>query len=177
MPITPVNGSCNGCCGGCGCLLVAGDNTTVTGVGSPLDPYVISAADGIALGALVSMGLLADLPLIFPFDNNSMLVSGWRYVAGLGTVPLPTIQPVDPTFTEMTYAEMRLSSADGTTALILEADAPVDVTTQNPWAVFSTYGARGVGLTIATDGGGAATGMTVTVGGLWYVEFQCVRNP
>lgn len=38
--------ACSGCASTCMCLLTAGDNVTVTGLGSALNPYVISATTG-----------------------------------------------------------------------------------------------------------------------------------
>lgn len=56
---------CSGCGSGCGCVIIAGDNVTIDGAGTPESPYVVNAAGGgggSAISGEVKLYAGADTP-------------------------------------------------------------------------------------------------------------------
>jgi hypothetical protein len=132
-----------GCAGStCNCVVTAGVGTTVTGAGTPSNPYVISA-DSFALDvadtATVDMSIVGD-----GTPGNPFIISGSVICAGL--VAQCGIVSVDVADTD----SVNLTASGGDPNVIT-----ADVIPDNARAV--TIGPAGVGVCLSTDAGNTLT--------------------
>lgn len=82
------------------------------------------------------------------------------------TIALPT----GSTSVTLDYIELRVTSIDGINSLTVEVDAPLLLPASNLGPTFSTYGARGSGITVyAPDGD--LIGVLIADAGMYLIEF------
>lgn len=128
---------CSGCSGDrCSCVIRNGENVTVTGAGTPTNPFVISAAAGgggaVPAGSLVMFGGTA-VPAGWVMANGAALnrVAFATLFAAIGTA---------------------FGAGDGSTTFNvpnLEQRFPVGAVGAGVWALGATGGAAAVNLTTA----------------------------
>jgi hypothetical protein len=148
--------------GACGCALVAGDNTTVTGTGTPRDPWVVGASAigylSVADTSTIDLELQGDGTNTNPHLLTASLVAGAAVsvqfqntpevnfaTTGGGTIADPMVVSADlPLLTLTGGSAGQVLTQDGNGVFI-----PMPATTAPIGAVASGFGITGDGSAVA----------------------------